>query len=119
MAKMYVLWKVISVVLAVLATCAIIWFVSRAIYINKKNKKIDSDNAMMFRLKVEKDLAQKNIQVPSKNEESEKFEINYGVESQETEDPKEIAAKILSIKGDDVSLEEDASNFSLKDFFEV
>ena len=119
MAKMYVLWKIIGIVLAVIAACAIIWFVSRAIYINKKNKKIDSDNAMMFRLKVEKELAQKNIPVLEKDEETEKFEIKYDIEKQDVEDPKEMAAKILSIRGDDTGLEEDVSNFSLKDFFEA
>lgn len=62
MTKIIVLWKVIGIFLIVAAVAFFTGALIKAIYTTKKNKKIEADNAMMFKLSIERDLAEKRNQ---------------------------------------------------------
>ena len=62
MAKIVVLWKVIAIFLSIVAIAFLTWAIVRAIYTTKKNKKIEAENAMLFKLGIERELAEKRNQ---------------------------------------------------------
>ena len=59
MAKIVVLWKVIAIFLSIVAIAFLTWAIVRAIYTTKKNQKIEAENAMLFKLGIERELAEK------------------------------------------------------------
>ena len=62
MAKIVVLWKVIAIFLSIVAIAFLTWAIVRAIYTTKKNQKIEAENAMLFKLGIERELAEKRNQ---------------------------------------------------------